>query len=339
MIQYAKEDTPLLYETDVSFTEDGRAAMRITILTMFPEMFESFLDGPIARRAADRGIADIRIVDIKDYAGGCYRHIDDSTYGGGAGMVMRAQPVLSALKEALEPGEGIPEFPSPDPGAEGSESENGPAAGCEHSADPETDYEQRDAGETPSGCGSGERGKQAGTCIAALTPVGYLYRQETAVRYSQLEHLVLVCGHYEGMDERIYSHVDERISIGDYILSGGEFAAQVVADSVLRLLPGVLREESTADESFCGRGLLEYPQYTRPADLNGEKVPEVLLSGNHEEIRRWRLRESLRATLTCRPNLLKNISLSEEEKTILQELSTQCCDGSLLSKEKKNAEF
>ena len=161
--------------------------------------------------------------------------------------------------------------------------------------------------------GSGEREKQAGTCITAMTPVGYLYRQETAVRYSQLEHLILVCGHYEGMDERIYSHVDERISIGDYILSGGEYAAQVVADSVLRLLPGVLREESTADESFCGRGLLEYPQYTRPADLDGDRVPDVLLSGNHEEIRRWRLRESIRATRTYRPDLRAGEILTDED--------------------------
>ena len=241
--------------------------MRITILTMFPELFDSFLAGPIARRAAERGIADIRVVDIKDYAGGCYRHIDDSTYGGGAGMVMRAQPVLAALQAAG-------------------------AADAKH-----------------SGC-----------IVSALTPVGRLYRQETAVRYAHLEHLILICGHYEGMDERIYAHADERISIGDYILSGGEFAAQVVIDSVLRLLPGVLRGESTAEESFGERGLLEYPQYTRPADLDGDKVPEVLLSGNHEEIRRWRLRESLRATLRERPDLLDPARLTDEERELLKEL-------------------
>lgn len=255
--------------------------MRISILTMFPELFGSYLLSPIPKRAADRGIAEIRLIDIKDYSGGSFRHIDDDTYGGGAGAVLRAKPVLAALQAAQ------------------------------------------------AGDHSGRR------VTAALTPVGRPYDQQTAERYCHLDHLILICGHYEGMDERIYHHVDERISIGDYILSGGELASQVVMDSILRLLPGVLRPASTADESFTApvptqdegslrdAGLLEYPQYTRPADLDGDRVPSVLLSGDHEAIRIWRLKESLRATLRWRPDLLARHPLSEEERRLLAEIEEE----------------
>ena len=262
--------------------------MLITILTMFPEMFESFLSGPLPSRAKEKGIARIRIMDIKEYAGGCYRHIDDSTFGGGAGMILRAKPVYDALDAAL--------------------SADAPQKGAAPDAS-EEDWDDGPGGSTG----------YKDTIIAALTPVGVPYCQKTAERYAKLDHLILICGHYEGMDERIYSRVDERISIGDYVLSGGEIAAQAVADSVLRLLPGILREESTEEESFCGRGFLEYPQYTRPADLDGERVPEVLLSGNHEEIRKWRLRESLRATLRYRPDLMEGMVLTEEEMICMRE--------------------
>ena len=292
--------------------------MRITILTMFPELFDSFLAGPIARRAAERGIAGIRVVDIKDYAGGCYRHIDDSTYGGGAGMVMRAQPVLDALQAAIGTKASASSSMKNTADGEGQRG-NACSAPGKGSADTVSGDGEAEV-EGALACAFTGGREPSGTCIAALTPVGRLYRQETAVRYAHLEHLILICGHYEGMDERIYAHADERISIGDYILSGGEFAAQVVIDSILRLLPGVLRGESTAEESFGERGLLEYPQYTRPADLDGDKVPEVLLSGNHEEIRKWRLRESLRATLRERPDLLDPARLTDEERELLKEL-------------------
>lgn len=304
---------------------------------MFPELFDSYLRSPIPERAVSRRIADIRILDIKTYAGGSFRHIDDDTYGGGAGAVLRARPVLSALRAALtddqpEPGPVAPSAPpAPVPDAEGP------------SPAPDTPL-------SPS-VYSGNRRR----IIAALTPVGRLYDQQTAERYQHLDHLILICGHYEGLDERIYHHVDERISIGDYILTGGELASQVVMDSILRLLPGVLRAASTADESFSSRtdfnsgsglpesipaegagacpsgktvsaifsgdrSLLEYPQYTRPADLDGDKVPSVLLSGDHEAIRRWRLKESLRATLQWRPDLLAAHPLTEEEQRLLAEI-------------------
>lgn len=240
--------------------------MRISVLTMFPQMFDSFLQGPVVQRAVRKGSLEIEVVDIKEFAPGSYRHIDDSPFGGGAGMVMRCQPVLDALRSA----------------------ENG--------------------------------GVKAGASVsAAMTPAGQPFVQKTARRYAELDHLILICGHYEGMDERIYRHVDEQISVGDYILTGGEIAAMAVSDAVIRLLPGAIRGESISEESF-ENGLLEYPQYTQPAVYEGEAVPEVLLSGNHAMIRRWRLKESLRKTLEKRPDLLEGRELTEEERDLLEEI-------------------
>ena len=225
--------------------------MKITILTMFPQMFDSFREGPVVQRAIRKGSLELSVVDIKDFAPGSFRHIDDSPFGGGAGMVMRCQPVLDALRSVR---------------------------------------------------GSAESFQN--TIVAALSPA---------------DHLILICGHYEGMDERIYRHVDEEISIGDYVLTGGEIAAMAVSDAVIRLLPGALRSESTSEESF-ENGLLEYPQYTQPAVCEGEAVPEVLLSGNHARIRRWRLKESLRRTLERRPDLLEGRQFTEEEIALLEEI-------------------
>lgn len=235
--------------------------MKISILTMFPGMFDSFLQGPVLQRALRKESLQIEIVDIKEFAPGSFRHIDDSPFGGGAGMVMRCQPVLDALKSV----------------------------------------------------------KDEKSVSVAMSPAGRLFDQKTARRYAQLDHLILLCGHYEGMDERIYRHVDEEISIGDYILTGGEIAAMAVSDAVIRLLPGAIRGESTSEESF-ENGLLEYPQYTQPAVYEGEAVPEVLLSGNHEKIRKWRLRESLKRTLARRPDLLEGREMSAEEADIIAEL-------------------
>ena len=253
--------------------------MKITILTMFPQLFDGFLQSPVVQRAIRRESLELAIVDIKEFAPGSFRHIDDSPFGGGAGMVMRCQPVLDALRHVR--GEG------------GPQREGGP---------------------------KGEGGPQAVT--VALSPAGTVFNQKTARRYKDLDHLILICGHYEGMDERIYRHVDEELSIGDYILTGGEIAAMAVADAVIRLLPGALRDKSTEEESF-ENGLLEYPQYTQPAVFEGEAVPEVLLSGNHEKIRRWRLKESLRRTLERRPDLLAGRILTEEEEEILRELRSE----------------
>jgi tRNA (guanine37-N1)-methyltransferase len=224
--------------------------MKITVLTIFPEMFGDFLKEPVIARALSRNIVQIEITDIKEYAGGSFRHIDDDSYGGGAGMVMRCGPVLDALETV----------------------------------------------------------RTEGSYTAVMTPAGRRYTQKAARYFAGQEHLILICGHYEGLDERILNHADGVFSIGDYVLTGGELPAKVVCDSVIRLLPGVLRAQATVEESFES-GLLEYPQYTKPADWNGEKVPEVLLSGDHGRIRRWRQEEALRITRERRPDLLERQKL------------------------------
>lgn len=240
--------------------------MKITILTMFPQLFDSFREGPVVQRAIRKSSLELLVVDIKEFAPGSFRHIDDSPFGGGAGMVMRCQPVLDALRSVR---------------------------------------------------GSAESFQN--TIVTALSPAGRQFTQKQAHRFSELDHLILICGHYEGMDERIYRHVDEEISIGDYVLTGGEIAAMAVSDAVIRLLPGALRSESTSEESF-ENGLLEYPQYTQPAVYEGEAVPEVLTSGNHARIRRWRLKESLRRTLERRPDLLEGRQFTEEEIALIEEI-------------------
>lgn len=220
--------------------------MKITILTICPEQFGDFQKTPLISRAVAAGLLALSIIDIRDYAPGSFRDVDDSPYGGGAGMILRCQPILDALTAVRTP-----------------ESH-----------------------------------------VIILAPSGKPYKQADAHRLAEESHLILICGHYEGMDARIYPHADELLSIGDYILTGGELPAMVIADSVMRLVKGSMKEESTIEESF-ENGLLEYPQYTRPADYNGQKVPEILLSGDHEAIRKWRQEEALRITRENRPDLLK----------------------------------
>ena len=219
--------------------------MRITILTICPEQFGDFKRTPLISRAVDSGLLDFEVLDIRDYAPGSFRKVDDSPYGGGAGMILRCQPVLDALESVRT-----------------SESH-----------------------------------------VIILAPAGKPYTQKDAHRLSSEKHLIFICGHYEGMDARIYPHADELLSIGDYIVTGGELPAMIITDSVMRLVKGSMKEESTIEESFED-GLLEYPQYTRPAEYNGEKVPEVLLSGNHEAIRKWRKEQALKLTREMRPDLL-----------------------------------
>ena len=244
--------------------------MKISVLTIFPEMFDGFLREPVIARAVSRGIASIEIVDIRRFAGGSFRHIDDDTYGGGAGMVLRAQPILDALEAVRKRARRAEDLTE---AAEGY--------------------------------------------VCVMTPAGQLYSQQTARRLAEKEHLILVCGHYEGIDERVMRHADEEISIGDYILTGGELPAKVVMDSVIRLLDGVLRKESTQRESF-EEGLLEYPQYTKPLIVEGEPVPEALLTGDHQKTEAWRLGQSLIRTLRRRPDLLRRRGLSDRERHLLE---------------------
>ena len=237
---------------------------------MFPELFGDFQRAPVIQRALKKEAAVLHIVDIREFAGGSFRHIDDSPFGGGAGMILRAAPVFGALDAAI------------------------------------------------GGCAAKPR-------VMALTPAGVPFTQKKARELAKEEHIVLICGHYEGMDERILRRADEEISIGDYILTGGELPAQIITDAVLRLQEGVLRPESTAEESFED-GLIEYPQYTQPADLDGDRVPEVLLSGNHERIRIWRRKASLKRTLERRPDLLEGKKLSDEDQRLMAEIRAEIAD-------------
>ena len=235
--------------------------MRIDIITLFPEMFRGPFDASIIARAAEQGIVQIALHNLRDWGEGRHKQVDDYTYGGGAGMLLKPEPVFAAV-EAVQPLAGAP-------------------------------------------------GR-----VVLLSPQGRLLTQPIVDELSQHERLVLVCGHYEGFDERVREHLaDDEISIGDYVLSGGELAAMVVTDAVVRRLPGALgSEESLAEESH-EKGLLEYPQYTRPADFRGWTIPEVLLSGHHGEIERWRRRQRLLRTAQRRPDLLDQACLSDEERS------------------------
>ena len=221
--------------------------MKITILSVVPEMLSSLQASPIVTHAMQKGILKLEIVDIKEYADGSFRHIDDSPFGGGAGMILRCEPVYKAYRAVC-------------------------TEGC-HTIIP--------------------------------TPVGIPYTQKKAHELCSYEHLVLIAGHYEGLDERIFDLADERICMGDYIVSGGEYACMSITDSIVRLLPGVIRKESIEEESF-ENGLLEYSQYTKPVEFEGKRVPDVLRSGNHKAIARFRHEDALKKTAMYRPDLLEN---------------------------------
>lgn len=238
--------------------------MIFTILTLFPSIFESPLNESLIKKARDKGLLDFNIVYIRDFATDIHRTCDDAPFGGGAGMVMKVEPIHDAMQQ-VDRTWGRPRY-------------------------------------------------------VLLTPHGRIFDQETAARFSRLPHLALVCGRYEGVDERLLPLVDEEVSIGDYILSGGEAAALAVIDAVSRLVPGVLgNAASPVDESFMD-GLLEYPQYTRPREFAGMEVPEPLLSGNHEDIRRWRRKASLKRTILRRPDLMEKFRPTKEDALLIREV-------------------
>jgi tRNA (guanine37-N1)-methyltransferase len=246
--------------------------MRVDILTLFPDLFTHFLKESILGRAIKNGLLDIRITNIRSFAKGPHKTVDDRPYGGGDGMVMKPGPVCRALRSI-----------------------------------------ERDTGNS---------------FVVLLTPQGGTFNQPAAWELSQKEHLILICGHYEGVDERIRADgVDLELSIGDYVLTGGELAAMVVVDVVSRLIPNVLGGERSNLEDTFENGLLEYPQYTRPRVFKDQEVPEVLLSGNHELIRIWRRTESLRRTLERRPDLLEKAKLTEEDRRILARLQMKTEGG------------
>ncbi|MBQ6654894.1 MAG: tRNA (guanosine(37)-N1)-methyltransferase TrmD [Erysipelotrichaceae bacterium] len=241
--------------------------MKITILTIFPEMFEGFLNTSIIKKARLKHLIDIEVVDFRAYSKDHSHRVDDYPYGGGAGMVLMCQPVLDALKEHS----------------------------CQDSY------------------------------ILLTSPTGAVFNQQMAHQLMEKKDIVIICGHYEGYDARIYDYADQQVSIGDYILTGGELPAMVITDTLTRLVDGVIAAESLVDESF-ENGLLEYNQYTRPEEYDGKRVPEILLSGHHENIRKYRLYESLKLTYLNRPDLLENRQLTKEEERMLDDIKLEIAE-------------
>jgi tRNA (guanine37-N1)-methyltransferase len=244
--------------------------LRIDVVTIFPRMVEAPLADGIVQRARDKGLLELRVHDLRDFSEDKHRSVDDAPFGGGPGMVMKAEPFRRAVDHVLPGGRG-------------------PA-----------------------------------DAVVLLSPRGRRFDQATAERFARLERLVLLCGRYEGIDERVAETVaTEEVSLGDFVLTGGEVAALAVVEATMRLLPGALGDEGSAGADSFADGLLDFPHYTRPAQVDGRGVPEVLLSGDHGKIRRWRRKESLRATRARRPELLDRAPLTAEDRTLLREIEDE----------------
>ena len=280
--------------------------MTIDILTIFPEMFESVLNTSILGRARANGLITIEATDIRPYSASKHKNTDDYPFGGGAGMLMMAQPIADAIKAVCEK-RGI---------------------SCKSNVDAEEQTEVDDKKIEESGMfseeemenadqpASGEVQKPRSCKRIYLSPRGVPLTQKLAQELAKEDELILLCGHYEGVDQRVLDkYIDMEVSIGDYVLTGGELGAMVLADCVARLIPGVLGSaESPEDESFSDAGLLEYPQYTRPRVFEGREVPAVLLNGDHAKINVWRREKAIEVTIARRPDLLEKANLSEKEK-------------------------
>jgi tRNA (guanine37-N1)-methyltransferase len=273
--------------------------MRIDILTLFPEMFPGYLDESILKRAQDSGQLTIHLHNIRDYAGDKHRVTDEPPYGGGGGMVLKPGPIFRAAETVIGTEETI-----------GSVAQQ-PMVDNPSSAD-----------HRPSSF------TEAKPQVILLTPQGRPFTQTVAQELAQHPHLILLCGRYEGVDERVRQYlVTDEISIGDYVLTGGELAAMVLVDAVTRLLPDVLGAEGAAQTDSYATGLLEGPHYTRPPVFRGWAVPEVLLSGHAAHIARWRRQQALRRTWQRRPDLLLTAPLTEEDKWFLAELAGETVNG------------
>lgn len=242
--------------------------MRIDVLSLFPDMFQATMGESIIGKAQESNLVDIHVTDFRKYTTDKHNHVDDAPFGGGAGMLLQAQPIFDAYQA----------------------------------------IQDETAGQYP-------RGR-----VILVDPAGRRFDQDYAQELAQEEHLTFICGHYEGYDERIRQLVTDEASLGDYVVTGGELPAMVMIDATVRFVPGVLGNQASPMGDSFSNGLLEYPQYTRPADFRGMKVPKVLLSGNHQKIREWRMKESLRRTYERRPDLLKNAKLSVEQQRLLQDI-------------------
>ncbi|WP_213650790.1 tRNA (guanosine(37)-N1)-methyltransferase TrmD [Paenibacillus sp. J23TS9] len=243
--------------------------MKVDVLTLFPEMLDGVFRSSILGKAQEKDIVSLNAVNFRDYSGNKHGTVDDTPYGGGGGMVLKPDPIFSAVEDLLS----------------------------QTSAPPR---------------------------IILMCPQGETFTQQKAEELSAEEHLIFICGHYEGYDERIREHlVTDELSIGDYVLTGGELPAMVVIDSVVRLLPGVLGNETSAVTDSFSTGLLEYPHYTRPAEFRGWKVPDILLSGHHANIEIWRHEQALKRTLQRRPDLLDKIILSDQDRKVIKRLQQE----------------
>ena len=240
-------------------------SVRFDILTLFPEMIEGMLNQSILKRAIEKKIIEVNIINFRDFSTNKHSTVDDYADGGGAGMLISVEPIHLAMKTI-----------------------------------PNIDKAYK----------------------ILTSPSGNVYNQNKAEKLSKLDHIVIVCGHYEGIDNRILDYIDEEISIGDYVLTGGEIPACAIIDSIARLVPGVISDESIVGESFT-MGLLEYPQYTRPYEYDGKKVPDVLVSGHHANIKKWQRYQSLKKTYEVRPELLGNIALTNEDIKMLEEIKNE----------------
>ena len=240
--------------------------MKITILTLFKEMFDSLINTSIIKRTIDKGLVEIEVINFRDYSNDRLKRVDDAPYGGGAGMIKDV--------------------------------------------------------------------KQENSVVYLLSAKGKVYNQKTAHELAKKEHVILICGHYEGVDDRILDYIDGEICIGDYILTGGELPAMIVADSIIRLLDGAIKEESTSEESF-ENGLLEYPQYTTPRDYEGNKVPDILFSGNHKAIEEYRFKQSILKTREVRPELIDESKFSKQQLKWYKEIDDTSKQDLAISKAKK----
>lgn len=240
--------------------------MRINILTLFPEMCDTYLNESVVGRARKAGKVEINCIDIRNYTEDKHRRVDDSPYGGGMGMIMQADPIYECYTDLCKKEEGRPH-------------------------------------------------------LIYLTPQGKTLTQEKIIEWSTFDSIALLCGHYEGVDERVIEELQpEEISVGDYVLTGGELPALIVADAVARLQPGVLSNDECFEEESHFNSLLEYPQYTRPFEWHGRQVPEVLITGHHENVNKWRREESLKRTAERRPDMLERANLTDSDKAFLENL-------------------
>lgn len=243
--------------------------MKIDVLTLFPRMFQGPLTESIIGKAIDRDLLKVDVVNFRDYTDNKHLNVDDYPYGGGAGMLLKAQPIFDAI-DAIN-----------------------------------------------------EKAPETKKRVILLDPAGIPFTQSVAEELAEEEHLVFICGHYEGYDERIRTLVTDEISLGDYVLTGGELGAMVMIDATVRLLPEVLGNDQSAKTDSHSTGLLEHPQYTRPAEYRGMKVPDVLISGNHKKIKEWQDKESIRRTFERRPDMLEALDLSDEQEKYLNEIKKE----------------